>query len=147
MAFVRDHRELRVYKLGFEAAMRIFELSRSWPKEERYALTDQIRRSSRAICSSVAEAWFKRRYVPNFVNKLSDATAEAAETITWLDFALACKYVDHQAHQALQLEYRQILGGLMKMMAEPDTWCGPSALREEAAPYDLDQQGSVDGSL
>jgi four helix bundle protein len=135
MAFVRDYKELRVYSLGFDAAMRLFELSKAWPKEERYALTGQIRRSSRAVCGNLAEAWLKRRYVPSFVSKLSDASAEAAETLTWLDFAMACHYIEPTSHADLEREYRQILGGLTKMMAEPEPWCGPAALREEGAIY------------
>jgi four helix bundle protein len=136
MALVQDYKQLRVYTVGFQAAMRIFELSLTWPSQERYALTDQIRRSSRAICNSLAEAWLKRRYVPSFVSKLSDASAEAAETLTWLDFALACHYLDAPTHHGLEQDYRQILGGLTKMMAEPDKWCGPAALREEHGEYD-----------
>jgi four helix bundle protein len=115
--------------------MRIFELSKSWPQEERYALTGQIRRSPRAVCGNLAEAWLKRRYVPSFVSKLSDASSEAAETLTWLDFALACHYIDPAAQGELKQAYRQILGGLTKMMAEPDTWCGPAALRDEDGQY------------
>jgi four helix bundle protein len=136
MALVRDFKELRTYRAGFEAAMRIFDLSKQWPRDERYALTDQVRRSSRSICSSLAEAWFKRRYVPSFINKLSDASAEAAETLVWLDFAQACGYIDAPTCLDLEQTYRQILGGLTKMMAEPEAWCGPAALREAGALYD-----------
>ncbi len=144
MALVRDHKELRVYVLGFQAAMRLFELSKAWPKEERYALTDQIRRSSRAICSNLAEAWLKRRYIPNFVNKISDASAETAETLTWLDFAHACQYLDAATHKELEQHYRQLLGGLTKMMAQPEAWCGPAALREESPPYSTVSGASTD---
>jgi four helix bundle protein len=147
MALVRDYKELRVYSLGFQAAMRLFELSKVWPKEERYALTGQIRRSSRAICSNLAEAWLKRRYVPSFVSKISDASAEAAETLTWLDFAGACHYLEAATHDDLVKEYRQILGGLTKMMAEPEAWCGPAALREEGAPYDTARDTPVDENI
>ena len=87
-------RELEVYKLAFEAAMEIFELSKKFPKEEIYSLTDQIRRSSRSVCSNLAEGWRKRKYEAVFINKLTDAESEAAETQTWLEFALACKYID-----------------------------------------------------
>ena len=75
MALVQGFKQLRVYSSGFEAAMRIFEYSKQWPRDERYALTDQIRRSSRSVCGNIAEAWRKRLYVPNFVSKLSDASA------------------------------------------------------------------------
>lgn len=93
--------ELCVYKRGFAAAMQIYELSKQWPKEERYALTDQIRRSSRAVCANIAEAWRKRRYPRHFISKLSDADAEAAETRTWLRFALHCGYLDESTFEAL----------------------------------------------
>ena len=147
MPLVRDHKELRVYSLGFQGAMRIYELSKTWPKEERYAMTDQIRRSSRAICSCLAEAWLKRRYVPNFVSKLSEASAEAAETLTWLDFAKACQYIDTGQHESLEREYRHVLGGLTKMMAEPEVWCGPAALRDEPGSYDVSADGAIDDSV
>ena len=87
-------RDLDVYKLAFLAAMEIFRISKDFPAEERYSLTDQIRRSSRSICSNLAEAWRKRRYRAVFVNKISDAMQEASETQTWLDFCLACGYTD-----------------------------------------------------
>ncbi len=83
---IQSHRELEVYQLACEAAMRIFELTKGFPKEEQYSLTDQIRRSSRGVCANLAEAWSMRRYEGAFVLKLNDAEAEAAETQTWLDF-------------------------------------------------------------
>ena len=87
MSRIQSHAELDVYKIAFESAMRIHEISKRFPKEETYSLTDQIRRSSRSVCANIAEGWRKRRYEPAFVSKLSDAEAEAAETATWLDFA------------------------------------------------------------
>jgi len=135
MSFAQHYKELRVFQQAFEAAMKIFEASKSWPKEERYALTDQIRRSSRSVCGNVAEAWRKRRYVAHFVSKLSDADAEAAETRVWLDFALRCGYVDAATHAELYKQYELISGGLVKMMADPEPWCGPAALREERVEY------------
>ena len=81
-------KELNVYKLAFETSMKIFELSKAFPDDERYSLTDQVRRSSRSVCTNLAEGWRKRRYPAVFVNKLTDAQQEAAETQTWLDFAL-----------------------------------------------------------
>jgi four helix bundle protein len=91
---IKTHRDLNVYQMAFEAAMRIFELTKSFPKEETYSLTDQIRRSSRSVCSNIAEAWRKRRYEAAFVSKLNDAEAEAAETQTWLEFSAKCGYLD-----------------------------------------------------
>ena len=138
MALVKHFRELRVYQQGFAAATRINELSKHWPKEERYALTDQIRRSSRSVCANVAEAWRKRRYPAHFVSKLSDSDGEAAETQVWLDFALDCGYIDQKAHDELYDIYEKVIGGLVNMMANPDAWCGPSQLREPSPDYDFD---------
>jgi len=137
MPLIHEFHELRIYRLAFDSAMRIFEISKQWPKEERYSLTDQIRRSSRSVCSNIAEAWRKRLYVASFVSKLSDTNAEAAETLVWLDFALKCGYIDATVHSELYQQYKQISGGLIKMIAEPDSWCGPAAVREETAAYDV----------
>jgi four helix bundle protein len=136
---IRDFEELRVYQAGYAAAMKIFKASRSWPAEERYALTDQICRSSRAVCSNIAEAWSKRRYERHFISKLSDAEGEAAETITWIDFAKDCGYLSAKDHCKLRTQYRMIRGGLVKMMAAPEKWCGPSGLISEPdADYTVD---------
>jgi len=129
---VKDYKELRVYQAAFESAMRIFELTKSFPREERYALTDQIRRSSRAVCSNIAEAWRKRRYERAFVSKLSDADAEAAETQVWLDFALKCGYIDADTHAALYDRYDHICRQLTIMMANSSSW----VLRELAETYE-----------
>ena len=88
MANIRSYRELRVYQAAFDVAIEIFELTKSFPPEEKYSLVDQIRRSSRAVCSNLAEAWRKRRYPAHFVNKLSDSEGEADETRVWLEFSL-----------------------------------------------------------
>jgi four helix bundle protein len=135
MALVKHFNDLRVYRQAFTAASRTYELSKHWPKEERYSLTDQIRRSSRSVCANIAEAWRKRRYPAHFVSKLSDADSEAAETQVWLDFALDCGYIDQQTHDTLYESCEHIAGGLVKMMTNADAWCGPSQLREPAVPY------------
>jgi len=88
---IQSHEELEVYQMAFETAMRVFE-SKAFPREETYSLTDQIRRSSRSVCSNIAEAWRKRRYEAAFVSKLNDAESEAAETQTWIQFAVECNY-------------------------------------------------------
>lgn len=88
MSWIQNHEELEVYQLALEAAMRIFQVSRNFPREEIYSLTDQMRRSSRSVCANIAEAWRKRRYEALFVNKLNDAEAEAAETQTWICYAM-----------------------------------------------------------
>jgi four helix bundle protein len=141
--FATHFRDLSVYQRAFDVAMRIYRLSKRWPAEERYSLTDQIRRSSRSVCASIAEAWRKRRYPSHFVSKLSDADAEAAETQNWLQFALECGCLSADEHRELWAEYDQIAGGLVKMMSRPETWCGPSTVREEAAEYSIHSEDSA----
>ena len=102
--------------------MKVFELSKSFPAEERYSLTDQIRRSSRSVCSNLAEAWRKRRYEAAFISKLSDSEGEAAETQVWLQFAAKCSYVSHDTALALYQDYDNILGKLVKMISHPAQW-------------------------
>ena len=102
---IRTHRDLDVYQMAFDAAMRIFRESKSFPKEERYSLTDQIRRSSRSVCANLAEAWRKRRYEASFLSKLSDAEAEAAETQVWLEFAVQCGYLEPEIGRELYTTY------------------------------------------
>lgn len=136
---IRDFEDLRVYQTGYEAAMEIFALSQAGPTEERYALTDQIRRSSRAVCSNIAEAWSKRRYERHFVSKLSDAEGEAGETMIWLQFASDCGYLLDDVYRRLRTRYRKIRGGLVKMMASPEKWCGPSTLNEPDTDYTIDE--------
>ena len=91
---IKSHEDLVVYQKAFEAAMKIFKLSKKFPVEERYSLTDQIRRSSRSVCANLAEAWRKRRYKAAFIAKLSDCEAEASETQVWIKFAVKCEYLD-----------------------------------------------------
>jgi len=138
MALARNFKELRVYSLAFESAMELFQLSQGWSKDERYSLTDQVRRSSRAVCANIAEAWRKRLYVASFVSKLSDANAEAGETQVWLDFALSCRYMNETQYRKLYVAYDQVSGGLIKMIASPEAWCGPASIREDSAPYSVD---------
>src|SRR4030043_892169 len=116
---IRTHRDLDVYKMAFEAAMQIFEKSRSFPIEERYSLTDQVRRSSRSVCANLAEAWRKRRYEASFISKLSDAEAEAAETQEWLEFAFQCGYLEAEIGEELLTSYDNILGKLVSMINNP----------------------------
>ncbi|HOK27302.1 MAG TPA: four helix bundle protein [Bacteroidales bacterium] len=119
---IRTHKDLEVYKMAFEAAMRIFELSKSFPKEETYSLTDQVRRSSRSVCGNLAEAFRKRRYPKSFVSKLSDSEGEAAETQNWLDFAIRCKYISDEDYNNLYNTYDNILGKLINMSLNPEKW-------------------------
>lgn len=92
-------RDLIVYKKGFELAMEIFEMTKSFPKEEKYSLIDQIRRSSRSTCTCIAEAYRKRQYVAHFVSKVSDSDMENTETQAWLDFSVACKYINEETYK------------------------------------------------
>jgi len=114
--------------------LKIFELSKRFPVEERYSLTDQVRRSSRSVCANIAEAWRKRRYPNAFVSKLNDAEAEAAETQVWLEMAVRCGYLDQADSATLEQEYEHILGKLVNMISHPDQWTIRS-IREEEASY------------
>ena len=122
MARITSHEELEVYQMAFKASMKIFELTKGFPTEERYSLTDQIRRSSRSVCSNIAEAWRKRRYEAAFVSKLNDAEAEAAETQTWLRFSEDCHYLHRDECNDLATLYDHILGKLVKMITNPRPW-------------------------
>ena len=113
-------KDLEVYKKGYVLAMNVFEVSRSFPAEERYSLTDQLRRSARSVCANLREAWAKRRYKAHFLSKLTDADAENGETDTWLDFAYDSGYLSRVEHQKLAMECRQIGAMLGKMINAPD---------------------------
>lgn len=119
---ITRHTEVMVYQRAFHAAMEIFAHTKAFPKEERYSLTDQVRRSSRSVCANITEAWRKRRYEAAFVSKLSDAETEAAETQTWLQFAVQCKYLDHDEAARLYKEYDEILAMLVAMIRDPSKW-------------------------
>ena len=120
---IRSVRDLKVYRLAFEVAMEIFEISKSFPKEETYSLTDQVRRASRSVCSNLSESWRRRRYKAVFINKLSDASEEAGEAQTWLEFALACEYIDEQTFERLDEKYEHIFAMLSTMERKADTFC------------------------
>ena len=102
--------------------MVIFEASKVFPQHERYALTDQVRRSSRSVCANITEAWRRRRYKGSFLLRLNDAEAEAAETQTWLEFAAECSYLDPSEAADLKLTYDQIIGKLVIMSRKPEAW-------------------------
>ncbi len=119
---IRSHKELEVYKLSFDSAMKIFELTKRFPREETYSLTDQIRRSSRSVCGNLAEAFRKRRYPKAFIAKLSDSEGESAETQTWLDFAINCKYITIDEYNELNTTYENIIGKLVNMSLHPENW-------------------------
>ena len=120
---IKSFRDLEVYKLAFGAAMEIFEISKKFPSEEKYSLTDQIRRSSRSVCSCLAEGWRKRRYIAVFVNKLTDSAQEAAETQSWLEFALKCGYLTQEEFIKLDDIYEHIFAMLSAMENKSETFC------------------------
>lgn len=122
---IQSHEELDVYRMAFAGAMRVFELSKGLPREERYSLVDQVRRSSRSVCANIAEAWRKRRYEAAFVSKLNDAECEAAETQTWIRFAVDCGYWLQETGNELHQTYDHILGKLVNMIANPAPWLMP----------------------
>ena len=111
-----------VNRMSVEAAMRIFELSKNFPKEETYSLTDQIRRSSRSVSSNIAEAWRKRKYEGSFVNKLNDVEAEAAETQVWLEYSVKCEYLGGEIGKKLHQTYDNVIGKLVNMANNPEPW-------------------------
>lgn len=110
--------------------MEIFELTKTFPKEETYSLTDQIRRSSRSVCSNIAEAWRKRRYEGSFVSKLNDAEGEAAETQTWLEFSVGCTYLNAEKGRQLFREYDEIIAMLLSIANNASSWVMPSGQRK-----------------
>ncbi|MGB7378051.1 MAG: four helix bundle protein [Rivularia sp. (in: cyanobacteria)] len=119
---IKSHEDLEVLQMAFDAAMKIYESSKRFPVEERYSLTDQIRRSSRSVCANLAEAWRKRRYQAAFIAKLNDSEAEAAETQIWIKFAVKCNYLDVKLGRKMYATYNHILGSLVKMINNPSVW-------------------------
>jgi four helix bundle protein len=111
-----------VYRKAFDAAMLLFHESKEFPKEETYSLTDQVRRSSRSVCSNLAEAWRKRRYKAAFIAKLSDAESEAAETQVWIEFAMKCSYLSAANAASLNKHYDEILRMIVAMINRPEIW-------------------------
>jgi four helix bundle protein len=122
MNLIRHHWELDVYKLAMEMSRDVFQISKSFPKEETYSLTDQIRRSSRSVSAQIAEAWRRRKYEAVFVNKLNEAEGEAAETQTWLEHAVQCEYVPAAKARELHRLCNRILGKLVTMGNKPEAW-------------------------
>jgi four helix bundle protein len=115
--------DLAAYKAAYQLAMEIFRASKAWPAEERYSLTDQIRRSSRAVCANLSEAWGKRRYLAHFTSKLTDSDGENLETQTWLNFAHDCRYLEEEQFSEFlhaSEEVGRLLGGIL---AKPETFC------------------------
>ena len=122
MELISSHDQLEVYQVAYQAALKIFEITRSFPKEERYSLTDQIRRSSRSVCANTAEGFSKRRYENAMIAKWSDAETEAAETKVWLSFAGACGYISEDFQGEMDKVYDSIIGRLITMINNPHHW-------------------------
>ena len=123
---IRSAKELDVYKKAYALSMEIFRVSKAWPVDERYSLTDQIRRSSRSVCANLREAWAKRRYEAHFLSKLSDCDGEAAETDTWLDYAKDCGYIDKNLHKKLTTNCRSVGSMLGAMIKNPTQFLSKS---------------------
>jgi four helix bundle protein len=122
MKKITSHRELDVYRLAFDAAMKIFELTKTFPVDEKFSLTVQIRRASRSVCGNLAEAWRKRRYEAAFISKLCDCEGEAAEVQTWLEFCVKCEYMERNEAKTLYSTYDQKIGKLVTMINRPGPW-------------------------
>ena len=116
-------RDLDVYKAAFELQQQVLELTKSFPREEMYSLTDQIRRSSRSVGANISEAWAKRRYPAHFVSKLSDAAGEVEESMHWVETAFSCGYLNEETKAEIADRYGHIAGMLNRMMADPEAWC------------------------
>jgi four helix bundle protein len=120
---IRSHRDLKVWNKAMDAAMAVFEATRNFPVEEKFSLTDQMRRSSRSTPAQISEAWRKRRYAAAFVSKLNDTEGEAAETQTHIEMARRCKYLSNQKAAELDGIYEEILSMLATMANQPQKWC------------------------
>lgn len=119
---ISSHRELEVWQEAMDLAMEVFALSKGFPADERFSLTDQVRRSSRSVAANLAEAWRKRRYQAAFVSKLNDAEGEAAETQTHLEIARRCRYLPPDITSALDARYERLLARIVTMAAHPEKW-------------------------
>lgn len=131
MSTIKFHQDLKVFQNSFDAAQQIYDLSKTFPREERYSLTDQIRRSSRAVTANISEAWGKRRYEKSFIAKLTDSEGEARETQTWLQFAYACSYMGEDQYNNLHNQYNQIIGMLINMISQSEKWCSFSPFNKD----------------
>lgn len=123
MNFYRGYRDLKVYQLAYQLALEIYEITKSFPKEEKYSLTDQIRRSSRSIPTNLAEAWKKRRYEKAFISKLIDCSGEAVETEVWIDFSKDFGYISVEMHTDLRDRYDEVNKMMYGMIEKADKFC------------------------
>ena len=119
---IESYRNLRVYQAAIKAAMQIFEITKKFPVEEKYSMTDQVRRSSRSVCSNIGEAWRRRRYKAAFIAKLNDSETEATETQVWLELALLSGYITEDVYNERFAEYESITAQLVIMINQPEKW-------------------------
>ncbi len=122
MSNIRSFKELRVWKAAMDLACTVHEISKRFPPEERYSLTDQIRRSSRSVAANIAEGWRKRRYEAAFVSKMSDAEAEMAETQVWVEFCLRFGYIDAGCAESIDRDCEAVIAQIVAMIARPEAW-------------------------
>ena len=132
---IESFRQLNVYKAAKKIAIEIFDLTKKFPVEEKYSLIDQMRRSSRAVCANLAEAWRKRRYIAAFISKLNDCEAECSETQVWLEFARDFGYIDMNTFEKLDTACDSVIGMLVKMSCNPEKWT--YCTREDQASYEI----------
>ena len=123
MSKIESFKDLIVYQKAYKLAMEIFEISKSFPKEEKYSLIDQMRRSSRSVTSCLAESSAKRRYEKSFVNKITDSLGEEFETESWLDYSNDCKYIQKETHERILSEYDEVRKMLISIINHPEKWC------------------------
>ncbi len=123
MSNYQGFRDLIVYQKSYSLAMEIFKITKSFPKEEKYSLVDQIRRSSRSVPANISEAWVKRKYPKSFISKLLDSLAEEAETEVWIDMSKDCEYIDVQLHKSLLERYQEVAKMLNSMINTPEKFC------------------------
>ena len=128
----KGYRDLIVYQKAFALAMKIFHITKTFPGEEKYSLTDQIRRSSRSVCSCIAEAYRKRKYQGYFVNKISDSDGENSETIVWLEFAYGCEYIFLEKREELESDAEEVGRMLNSMLENPEKFLPKERIKVEA---------------
>lgn len=119
---IESYRDLRVYQAAIKSTMRIFEMTKDFPSEEKYSMTDQMRRSSRSVCSNIGEAWRRRRYKAAFISKLNDSETEATETQVWLELAFLSRYISQDIYKEMFAEYESITAQLVVMINQPEKW-------------------------
>ena len=146
--YAKSFRDLAVYQKARELSQEIFRISKLFPRDETFSLTDQIRRSSRSIGANIAEAWAKRRYERHFVSKLTDADAEQQETQHWIETAFDCDYIDQQTKDALLVQCERVGRMLGSMMSKAELFCGDTdrAVREATVEYFINETISNDST-